>query len=152
MSKAFETHKAAILAGEVSKTNVVGLRKHLNAYERKASGWSVSRTAPEMSFEDCEWLFTALADIKPRVVGKLHDTGKALLQNKRYRKQLASVADIVADLSHFKLVGFDATGRHGEAYTPVYRAYDTQGRSFPFRNIPWQSGGNGPEILSGNYW
>lgn len=152
MAKAFEAHKTAILAGEVSKTNVIGLRKHLNAYERKANGWSTSQTAPEMTFEDCEWLFAALADAKPRVVGELHDTGKALLQGKRYRKQLASVADIVADLSHFTLVGFDAIGGRGDTYTPVYRAHDTQGRSFPFRNIPWQSGGNGPEILSGNYW
>lgn len=59
---------------------------------------------------------------------------------------------ILAGLSHFKLVGFDTIGRRGDMYTPVYRAYDTQGRSFPFRNIPWQSGGNGPEILSGDYW
>lgn len=30
---------------------------------------------------------------------------------------------------------------------PVYQLYGAGMQSFTFRNIPWQSGGNGPEIM-----
>lgn len=148
---AFETHIAAIMAGTVTKTNVIGLKKSLNNFGRVSRGWSPNRVAT-ISPEQAEQVADLLADVKPRVTGELHDTGKALLQSKRYRKQLASVADIIADIDHFKLVGFDFIGRQMEYAIPVYHAYDTKGKSFPFEVIPWQSGGNGPTIVSSNYW
>lgn len=148
---AFETHIAAIASGTVTKTNVIGLRKSLNGYERIRSGWSQNRIAP-ITAEQAEQVTDMLADIKPRVAGELHDSGKAMLQNKRYRKQLANAASIIADIDHFRLVGYDYIGNRGDNAIPVYRAYDTKGASFPFRVIPWQSGGTGPEIVSSNYW
>lgn len=148
---AFETHIAAIASGTVTKTNVIGIRKSLNGYERIRQGWSPNRIAP-ITEDDVEQVETLLADIKPRVAGELHDSGKAMLQNKRYRRQLESVSEIVSDIDHFRLVGYDYIGKYNDNAIPVYRAYDTKGASFPFRVIPWQSGGNGPEIVSGNYW
>jgi len=151
VSKSFQAHIDAIANGIVTKTNVVGLRRALNNYERIRHGWSPNRDTP-IDTDEMERVTEMLGELKPRVTGELHDTGKTLLQNKRYRRQLESVAEIVADIDHFKLIGFDYIGRHSEYAVPVYRAYDTKGKSFPFRNVPWQSGGNGPEILSANYW
>jgi len=149
----FDEHKAAILLGEVTKTNVTGLKKALNAFERVDRGYSTSRTTPHITtVERDELLDNLLPNKRPRVVGELHDSGVAVLTSKRYAKQLAPVADIIADLDHFRLVGFDFIGRYGMYAQPVYRAYDTKGNSFPFTTVAWQSGGNGPEIMSGNYW
>jgi hypothetical protein len=152
MTTAIEKHIAAIRAGKVTKTNVIGLRKAFNAAERASFGYSTGLTVPATGEEQALILETLLPEFKPIVTGDLHDSGKALLQSKRYRKQLASVADIVADITCFRLVGYDFEGNRVMHAFPVYRAYDSKGRSFPFRVIPWQSGGNGPEILSGNYW
>jgi len=149
---AIENHIAAIRSGEVTKTNVIGLRNAFNAAERASYGYSTGRTVPATGAEQELILQDLLPEFRPLVKGDLHDTGKVLLQNKRYRKQLASVSDIVADLDHFRLVGYDFEGNRVMLAFPVYRACDTKGRSFPFRVIPWQAGGNGPEILSGNYW
>lgn len=143
-----ESHIAAIKSGEVTRTNVIGLRKAFNTHERQMRGYSVSMTQTLITHDERDLILDKLLLNSPPIVrGELHDTGKALLQNKRYAKQLASVADIVADLDHFRLVGYDYIGRYGDKTTPIYRAYDTKGNSFAFRNIPWQSGGNGPEIL-----
>lgn len=145
-------HVAAIAAGEITKTNVIGMRKAINTATRLSQGWSVSRTAPAVTTEDANRLEDLLSEHKPRVTGELHESGIKQLQAKRYRRQLESVADIVTDLDHFRLVGYDCRGRHGEYAVPVYRAYSRDGKSFPFVNVPWQSGGNGPEIVSANYW
>lgn len=151
-TRPIELHIAAIKSGNVDKSNVIGIRKALNAFERKSHGWSLGRTSPDITIEEARAVHELLSEHKPRVVGELHDSGLAMLQSKRYRKQLASVADIIAELDHFALVGYEAIGRHGEYFVPVYRARGTSGRSFPFYVIPWQSGGNGPEIASANYY
>lgn len=143
-------HLIAIRSARVEKTNIIGIRKALNAYERKACGYSVSRTAPKITADEVTQIERALADIEPRVVGELRDSGIKQLRNRRYAKRLASVLDIVnSDDLQFHLVAFDRLGTHGLCATPVYRAVGHQpGRSFLFRNVPWQSGGNGPEVLN----
>lgn len=150
-----ETHFAAIKSGTVDKTVVIGLRKALNTFSRISAGYSVSKTSPKITDEEVNQIADLLAEHRPRVVGELHESGLALLQGKRYRKQLASVADIIAELDHFALVGFEEIfAHHGRLsfHFPVYRARGKSGRSFPFYVVPWQSGGNGPELANPNYY
>ena len=140
----FQKHIDAIASGSVTKTNIIGLRKALNAEGRRRAGLSVSTTCPKVSGDD---IYLALAMIdrdRPKVVGELHDSGIKLLQSKRYAKRLADYADVIEWPSHFELCGFDQVSRYS---VPVYRLVGQNGGSFKFRNIPWQSGGNGPEIV-----
>lgn len=139
-------HMAAIKAGVVTRTNVIGLRKIINADARRRYDLDVSPTCPKYTHAEVEALESALAKHEPRVTGALHDTGVKLLQSPRYRKRLADVAHIVAKLDSFRLVSFDRIGNHGLQSIPVYRACAGR-KSFLFRNIPWQSGGNGPEVM-----
>ena len=147
MQTTFEKHLAAIKAGVITKSNVIGLRKALNQTARHDAGWSVSRNATILTAEQCEALFDALAEHKPIVSGELHESGVKQLTARRYRNQLKAYADVTADIQRFRLIGFEAIGRCGEYYVPVYQAENTAGARMPFINIPWQSGGRGPEIV-----
>lgn len=106
----FEKHLAAIRSGEITKSNVIGIRKALNEYDR--GGYSRSSTAPQWTLEQVNAIEAAIDLHKPLVTGELHNSGMALLQSPRYRKRLASVAEIIAGLDHFRLVRFDR--RRGE--------------------------------------
>lgn len=143
MSAAY--HLAAISSGFVSKKNVGGIRKMINAMQRIDAGYSVGSTAPKITSAQLVAIERALLIHKPRVVGELHDSGLKLLRNPRYAKRLAPVARIIATIDHFELVGFNPVGNSG--CTPVYRVQSPDG-AFTFQNITWQSGGDGPEILS----
>lgn len=143
----FDAHLAAIISGQVTKTNVIGIRKALNAETRRASGWKVGRTSPNVTEAQFEALWDALREHKPIVIGELHKTGLTQIRNERYRRQLHSVADILPNVTRFRLVGFDAIGRRGECWVPVYRAETETGSGFRFVNVPWQSGGRGPELV-----
>jgi hypothetical protein len=147
MSKAFDAHLDALRAGEVTRTNSIGLRKAFTTDARRADGWSAGVTAPKVTTEQIERATYLIAKNKPVVLGELHETGLALLRSKRNRKALASVVDIVPDVVRFRLVDYEMRGRWGEYFVPVYRAQAEDGRSFDFINIPWQSGGNGPEVV-----
>lgn len=148
----FDIHAAAIRAGVVTKTNVIGLRKALNSHEREVRGYSISSTAPRITKDErFELLNDLLPAFHPVVTGELHDSGVKLLQSPRYRKQLAPVAEIVADIDRFELVGFDYVGQYGLNTTPVYRCHGRNGKAFNFTNLAWQSGGNGPVIMSNTY-
>lgn len=139
-------HLAAIQAGRVTKTNVIGLRKALNADARDRAGLSLSRVAPKLLGRELWATVDALAEYHPTVTGELHDSGLKLLRSPRYRKRLADVAEIVnAEHSRFDLVRFDwIDSLHS---VPVYRLVTFAG-SLEFRNVPWQSGGDGPEVLA----
>lgn len=142
----FERHLAAINSGSITKTTVIGLRKALNAKARRERGYSVSRSAPNIANLEAAKLFEALASKEPVVTGDLHASGLKVLQNPRYKKRLANVANIVANIKEFRLVTFHETKHVSLGATPVYRAVAPCG-SFLFKNVPWQSGGNGPEIV-----
>lgn len=148
MNKTLTIHLDAIRSGEVTKTNVIGMRKAINMVARKSSGGSVPETCPD--WRDMEELEEALYAASPRVApGELHDGGLKVLRNPRYRSRWSKAqAAIIADLDHFELVRYDMLGKRGEYAQPVYRAVDTQGAAFVFVNVPWQSGGRGPEVLS----
>lgn len=140
-------HLAAIKAGTVTKTNVIGLRKAINADERRQRGFSVGSTCPKWTSDEVSDMEMALEQYEPRVIGELHASGLTRLRSPRYRKRLESVRDIIDNLKSFHLVSFDRIGDHGMQAIPVYRARACNGKSFFFRNVPWQSGGNGPEVL-----
>lgn len=142
-------HLRAIKSGAVTKSNVIGIRKALNALDRKRSGFSISCTAPKLSFEELDTIMAELARVKPVVIGELDKSGLKLLRSPRYRKRLERVAHIVATNPTFQLVDFEEFARG--KFVPVYRAVsERDGAAFTFRHIPWQSGGTGPEILSVN--
>ena len=144
----FATHLDAIKSGTVTKTNVIGLRKALNTVTRKHQGWSTSSTAPKVTSTETEAALEALRECRPIIAGELHETGLKQLQNRRYRKHLEDVADIIPNIARFRLVDFEMFGKHANYAVPVYHAETEDGKSgFCFINIPWQSGGKGPEVL-----
>lgn len=144
---AMARHIAAIRSRNVTKRNVIGLRKAINHVDRLASGWSGNRS--NATFAEVDSAMAALAECKPMVRGDLHASGVRILTDKRYAKRLAPVADKIAKLMSFHLVGFECikTGYH----VPIYEA-DTQAGNFRFYVIPWQSANaygleSGPTLL-----
>jgi hypothetical protein len=143
----FQKHIDAIISGEVTKTNIIGLRKAINAMGRRRANLSVSTTCPKATEDEVIEALYLIGKHRPKVMGDLHTSGVKLLQSKRHAKRLTAYADIIERPSHFELYGFDLLGRYGNHSVPVYRLVGENGGSFNFRNIPWQSGGNGPEIV-----
>ena len=144
-------HLTAIESGTVTKTNVIGLRKAIKADYRRSRGYSVSAVSPKLAGDELESTLERLKAVEPRVTGELVDSGRKLLQDKRYRKRLERVADIVAALDGFRLVRFDWIGR--DSVMPVYRACGPNGESFLFYSVPWQTAAfegleGGPHIVA----
>lgn len=147
----FEKHLAAIQAGEIAKSNIIGIRKAMNAYERKASRYSNGRTSPDWTGLQVTEIEHAIERHKPRIVGELHDSGLKLLQSPRYAKRLEEVAAGLSRIDHFTLARFDYLNDLHRV--PVYHVWVkvppvTRKDSFPpgvlyhaftFRNIPWQT-------------
>lgn len=84
-----------------------------------------------------------------------------MLRSPRYAKRLAPYADSIAVIDHFRLIDFEDISRRGDGThnTPVYAVWceiPSKGdvldggvyEAFRFQNIPWQSGGDGPEIVA----
>ena len=146
-SKAVAAHLAAIESGNVTKTNVIGIRKALNAAWRISRGYSGGRC--NATPQDAAALIEALERRKPIVRYDLHASGVRILTGKRYAKRLAPVADKIAALMGFSLVGYEDVGR-GQ-YIPIYEAWGYAGK-FLFRVIPWQTANylgleSGPVII-----
>jgi hypothetical protein len=146
LSATYKRHLAAINGDAVTKSNIIGLRKAFNAQARKDQRLSVSSVSPNITADEIAWLQNAIAVNQPRVIGDLHDSGLKLLQGKRYRNRFTEgQKEIIDSLDHFRLAGFEwIDSLH---CVPVYRAIARDGRKFLFRNVAWQSGGNGPEIF-----
>lgn len=144
MTPTTKKHLTAIESGSVTKSNVIGLRKAFNHRARLAQGLSGNRC--NVTRAEADSLSRALETNAPRVAGELDESGRKLLLSRRHAKRLAPVADILADLAGFRLVGFYWTD--SLHCTPIYRAESNDGRSFDFINQSWQSGGNGPEIIA----
>lgn len=148
----YAKHLAAVMAGRVTKSNVIGIRKAINAAWRKTRGYSISSTAPNWSANDIAALESALSLREPLVTGELHASGMKLLQSRRYRKRWNErTAFIISTLNRFHLVGFHRIGRDGSHCVPLYRACSTSRQSFEFINIPWQTADafgepSGPQI------
>jgi hypothetical protein len=145
---AMQRHLADIESGNVTKTNVIGLRKALNHVTRLARGWSGNRCAA--TADEVRAALDALERHKPLVRGDLHASGVRLLTDKRYRKRLEPVADKVAALHGFRLVGYQETADCQHA--AIFEAVGTAG-AFRFYSIPWQTAlysdlDGGPHILT----
>ena len=146
MNRTAQKHLDAIRAGEVTKTNVIGLRKLINATDRALSGYSTSVTACTVTFGELQEIRDALDEHRPRVTGALHDSGLALLKSPRYAKRMMHQRALIDRIASFHLVRLDEFNGQGN-YVPIYQVRDASGSPlFTFRNISWQSGGNGPEI------
>ena len=147
MNRTVKRHLKAIKSDAVDRSNVIGLRKIYNTIAREDSGYSVSSTAPKVTAEEFELLATALGEHEPRVVGALHDSGLKLLQSRRYRSRFTDwQREVIANLKEFRLTAFEEIDSYH--HVPVYRAIAPNRRTFLFRNVPWQSGGRGPEIIA----
>lgn len=147
--KTIARHKAAVIAGRIEKTNVIGIRKALNEMER-------NRSNPAELIDALFDLTEAIAEHCPTVAGELHDSGLKVLRNPRYAKRWndAQRAIINYPLVKFRLVRFDNIGPRGAHVVPVYRVIgDERMGAFTFRNIPWQSAWSlgeedGPRVVS----
>jgi hypothetical protein len=148
MNKTAKKHLDAIDSGMITKTNVIGIRKLLNSLWRQERRYSTSCTSPKASFADADEIVAVIHKMKPIVTGDLHESGLKLLRSKRHSKRLESVQSIINRIEKFQLIDFQEfkTGSSPLHY-PIYRAIALNGDSFDFYNIPWQSGGNGPELL-----
>jgi hypothetical protein len=160
MTPTAKRHMRAICGDAVTKSNVIGLRKILNAQARKDAGLSISRVAPAVTAKEVADLVRAMEERQPRVVGELHDSGVKLLRAaaKRYRSRFTEETRAAMEsVAYFRLIGFVA---HSDLqFVPAYRVFSAAGPAregygegqprphFAFYNPSWQSGGNGPEIL-----
>jgi hypothetical protein len=130
--KSIARHKAAVQSGRIEKTNIIGIRKAINAIERGGE--------PSAMIDAVFKLECAIAEHRPAVVGSLHDSGLKVLRNPRYAKRWTARQQLtIANLDHFELIRFDRLGDRGRYSVPVYRAVSRSGGSFAFRNIPWQT-------------
>lgn len=152
MKPTAQKHLDAINAGRVFADNVAGLRKLINASERKARRWSIGATACAVSLDELAEIEEAIGERHPRVEGALHMTGRDILKNPRYAKRWGDhERAVIENFSHFRLVRFDRICTNGIHCVPVYAVHSRAGGVFYFRNIPWQSGGDGPEIVGEDY-
>jgi hypothetical protein len=142
MNKALQKHLDAIKSGEVTKTNVIGIRKAINRVER------LTDFTPDTDdlLNDVFAIVEALVKYKPRVSPDLHASGLKLLLDKRNYKHVDVVGHLLDDIDEFRLVAFDRHGPRWQYSVPFYEVVTKSGKSFGFRNIPWQSGGKGPEV------
>jgi hypothetical protein len=142
-TKAYKAHQQAIVAGKVTKTNVIGIRKLLNKTHQEARGWGKQRS-PLGTIEQADNLLSSLRFNCPLVEGELVETGKQLLRDKRYKKRWSSgQQQMIDNLEGFRLVDFVEIGN--SHWYPVYATVG-DGEAFKFYNVPWQSGGDGPQI------
>lgn len=150
MKTAMHRHIAAIRAGEVTATNVIGLRKAFNALERERQIGRKVKGAP--TFGEVDEATVLMHEHAPRVTGELHDTGLKTLRNPRYAKRFDEFTRLMIEdyALEFRLVGYSYLGRRGEYSLPVFKACSRHG-SFLFRNLSWQSGGDGPEIVGEDF-
>ncbi len=135
--KAIARHRAAVEFGAVDKTNVIGIRKAINAMEIA----SVRReTVPVAEIDAIFELEQAIVERHPTVTGELHETGLGVLRNPRYAKRWTDAQRATIDgACRFDLIRFDRIGHSRWQAVPVYHVIARDGSSFAFRNIAWQS-------------
>lgn len=132
-----ERHLAAVESGVVTKTNVTGIKMLLNAAWRADRGYS-SRL--KVSSDDVRPIVEAIDRVRPIVAGELVESGRKLLQSKRWRGRFTDRQReiIAADDLQFRLLRYDDVGQGNATNIPVYMAESSIG-CFAFRNIPWQT-------------
>lgn len=127
--KSIARHTAAVRSGKVEKTNIIGIRKAINAME--SGHWPAAMIDAQFELEE------AIAECRPVVVGPLHDSGLKVLRNPRYAKRWTEAQrEIIGNACEFRLLRFDRVGRRYSV--PVYQVSNGF-HAFAFRNIPWQT-------------
>jgi hypothetical protein len=132
-------HLEAIRAGYVTRSNIIGMCKALNALARVRRGYSVSRTAPRAATDGTAQQYESAVMLhQPHVTGELLLTGMALLESPRWRNRfIPHEREIIADIDTIRLARFDwPTDTH---CVPVYRVIGCNGGDMLYRNIPWQT-------------
>lgn len=132
-------HLAAIRAGRVTRSNIIGIRKALNALARVQRGYSIGQTAPRAATDGTALEYEpAIECYQPLVTGELLLTGITLLESPRWRSRWSDAErEIIADIDTIRLTRFDWIN---ELHcVPVYRVTGCNGDSFLYRNIPWQT-------------
>jgi hypothetical protein len=146
-NKTFNRHMTAIADKRIERTNIIGMRKMINVSLRADYGLSNSPMATVVPISDIDSLYQAIYNNRPTVLGELHDSGVKLLQNRRYKNRWTSAQQFTIDrIAQFQLVDWFSVGRFH--VTPVYRVIGFDGVPFDFHNLSWQSGGNGPTVVS----
>jgi len=138
-------HLADIKRGVVTASNVHGIRMALNAAYRIAHGHSTS-AATRYTAPLADEMRQAIRCYHPTVTGPLHTSGLAVLRSKRWRNRFTAEQLAIIDDSHVRLDLVEWIDINRGAHVPVYRVIGFKG-SFKFYNIPWQSGGNGPQTM-----
>lgn len=136
MDKTAARHLAAIRSGQITKSNIIGIRKILSQVWRIRRGPFGNRC--NARFADADAIMQAIYNAHPTVTGELHTSGLAVLRNRRYAKRWTERQATIIASEHirFDLVDFiDVQRGH---FVPVYRIVTFAG-SFDFYNIPWQS-------------
>lgn len=149
MTNTFDKHLAAI-RHTVTKSNIIGIRKALNAFERSHRYRSTSCTSPQWSFVRVQACLSAVVRYQPVISGEWHASGVKTLQSalKRYKGRFnAAHVRIIGDIWHFRLVDWQCDD--SLHWYPVIRCVARDGSFFDFINIPWQSGGDGPTLATG---
>lgn len=139
MKNSFAKHLAAINSGRIDRTNIIGLRKAFNAFE-KSRHWGGSWQAPKMTADQYSAAEKAIAARQPVAVGELREGGLKVLRNPRYRNRWSERQQAIIDAPdlRFELARFDWL--NAVHCVPVFRAVSAKlGQSFTFRNIPWQT-------------
>lgn len=145
----FDKHMSAI-RHTVTKSNIIGIRKALNAFERSQRRYSTSCTSPNWTFTRVQACLSAVLRVQPVISGEWHDSGVATLKRAltRYKGRFnAAHARIIGDIWHFRLVDWHC--EESLHWYPVIRCVAGDGTYFDFINIPWQSGGDGPMLADG---
>jgi hypothetical protein len=145
-NKTYYRHIAAI-RHTVTRSNIIGIRKALNAFHRNVNGWSISCTSPVWTYDMFRQAMDAVQRYQPVISGDMHESGIATLQRavRRYKGRFnAAQSAIIADIWHFRLAGWHLDDNN---YYPVIRVTARNGEWFDFINIPWQSNSNGPTVV-----
>jgi hypothetical protein len=145
--KTFNRHMMAIANKQIERTNIIGMRKMINASLRADQGLSNPRRSTVVPMSYIDSLYRAIYHNCPIVLGELHDSGVKLLQDRRYKSRWTPSQQFTIDrIAKFRLVDWYNVDRFH--VVPIFRVIGFDGVPFDFYNVSWQSGGNGPKVVS----
>jgi hypothetical protein len=141
-SKTFRRYMAALATGSVGESFVRGLKKALNASDRRECGYSVSSTAPKITASELNAILASIANNPPRIEPVQEAKGLKWLRSRKVQRELGErERRIVAEFDHFTLSDMYDAGSNSVAFMiPVYTVHATDGYSFTYYAGSWQSG------------
>jgi hypothetical protein len=159
-SLAYQRHVAAIKTGTYTHGMIIGLCRTANAIFRRLQGYSVGATASAMTEDEFYDILDRLATAKPLAeVSRQQSAQNTLLDlqltpkgTKRKNAPFLPFQYVaLVDLQDMRIVGL--TELFDGRWLPVYKVTSKNGDTFHYYHQSWQSGGNGPTVLSqGEIW